>query len=221
MLSRTPADIQRSLAQGRCAACDAPVPTAKGRRRTCICAACQQSLAWCSACQTPKPRSAFNRHAGMPQKVEHLCRACKQARRPRKVRLCWRCGEACGPRRGNTQRRLCDSCLIRFAWCWRCQRPRRREDFSRKAVHDGRKHSDECRACGAAHKRTGALQEQREAAQEARRRILAYVKKHPRARTQEICIVLGVTERQIRDAREQYGFRLLRPRKKEPRHAQG
>jgi hypothetical protein len=215
---RSPAAIQASLAAGRCAACDAPVPADFQQPRFCLCAACRETLAWCSTCQQPKPREAFYRNAKRPTGVQPVCKACLSTRPP--APPCGRCGEPCAHNGRSSFHRLCAACLVNFAWCHLCKRPRRRSTFVRPRVREHGWPSGECRRCNADAKRTGRREWIAEATKETYRRIADYAMAHPDAQRCDVMRALGVTLYQVCSARERYGFTFRgRPRTKEPRHA--
>lgn len=207
---RTHAEMQRSLAQGRCAECDMPVKPNGRARRTCLCEACQQTLAWCSACQRPKDRSMFARDRRSPNGLNGECRSCRRARKVagRSAPRCARkgCGhEAAQARKGNYHK-LCAECLTTHAWCSDCERARLRREFTRE-VRIHRRHAAICRACERARRpATGAKAAKSATARERYKAIRAYALAHPTAEKAAIARALGVSLNQIREAMQQLGF---------------
>lgn len=207
---RTDADIQRSLHQGRCAACDLPVKTGYKRRRTCICPSCALSLSWCSKCQRPKPHGSFAKDASQTNGLNRECRACR-AKRKRELRphpTCARrgCQHPVATGRHGTYHRLCAGCMATHAWCSGCRRARLRREFTR-GVRLGKRHAGVCRACGQLQRpATGVKAAESMAAHARYAAIRDYVASHPEAGKAAICAALGVSTMQIRNAQEHLGF---------------
>lgn len=208
---RTDAEIQRSLAQGRCAACDMPVKTGYKRRRPCLCPNCGLTLSWCSTCQRPKPLAAFPRCRRSPNGLNRECRQCRAERRVRRpTPTCARrgCTRLVARAARNARRKLCEGCLRTHAWCSGCGRARLRREFAR-GVRLRRRHAGICLQCDRARRpATGAKDEVSREAQARYADIRDYAAAHPTAGKAEIMAALGVSMPQITAAMQALGFAL-------------
>jgi hypothetical protein len=210
--SRTSADMQRSLAAGRCAACDLPVKTGYKRRRTCLCPLCGLTLSWCSRCQQPKPHDAFAKDASQANGLNRECRACrverKRERRPQPACARKGCGNLVAVAENGLFRKLCPGCLASHCWCSDCKRARWRKYFARD-VRRGRRHASICLACNQARRpATGARAAITAEARATYTAIRDHAAAHPEHGKAEICQALGVSPEQIKAAMGVFGFQL-------------
>lgn len=208
---RSHAEMQRSLARGRCAACDMPVRPNGRRRRTCLCARCQETLAWCSTCQRAKGHAAFPRCRSNANGLNGECKDCRALRRPRMRTAAPPCARSgCASRAAEGRRgsyhKLCQACLRTHAWCSDCDRARPRGDFYRD-VRAHERHAAICRACDRARRpRSGDAAERSQAARARYAAIREYAAAHPTAERAAIAQALGVSLNQITDAMRALGF---------------
>jgi hypothetical protein len=209
---RTDAEIQRSLAQGRCAQCDLPIKTGYKRRRPCLCTTCGETLSWCSTCQRPKPLGAFPRCRRSPNGLNRECRQCRRGRKRARKPLP-RCGRAGCTRlvaltSKGYPRKLCEQCLRTHAWCSDCERARLRREFAREVRHHKR-HAAICLECDRSRRpATGAKDAVSREAQARYAAIRDYAAAHPTAGKAEIRAALGVSMPQIKAAMDALGFRI-------------
>lgn len=209
---RTDAEIQRSLAQGRCAQCDMPIKSGYKGRRPCLCAACGETLSWCSTCQRPKPHATFPRCRRSPNGLNRECRQCRQgrkrARRPAPICARKGCKRFAANGRKGTWRKLCGECLKTHAWCSDCERARLRREFAR-ATRLHKRHAAICLECDRARRpATGAKDALSREAQARYAAIRDYAQAHPTAGKAEIRAALGVSMPQIKAAMDALGFRI-------------